>query len=643
MEAFANPVRAPLQPPEATGTMRRQPDTVGHAGNQAALHRLSKAPAQPQARLDIGTANDPLEHQTARVADQVLRTNSAAGGEPKAAPPIVHEVLRGPGQPLPPVVRGSMEAMLAQDFADVRVHTGTRAGESAEAVSAQAYTVGRHVVFAPGRFEPGTAAGQRLLAHELTHVAGHRPAAPTPSGTLRISAPGDTAERHATAVAEGRAAPTTMATSMAQLHRQPAKVTLTGVSVGATLNGAAVTTDRFTVPMESGVALKATMTPSNATDVTLSILSDTATIAAGTKIDNTTGAITVAADQTGGNAKVQAAQPDGTTKATFVVFTGVPGKLVDKKTSATRIGSTGTYGGLFTHTFTAPAGGLKGAHVNEKFAAAKGNKLSFTGPPLAAKATLNIDVNDPESTTKGWDLDASGGMTTSDRISWADNLADARPFVKNASNPTPTDTLPKELTATQEFRNLSFPSKKYGSALIDSTTHRRALEDRKDGGQDRVKAITSANKVEVVDDYAGPTVFRYASADPASIPAATPAPPGGTAAKPTKSRISVKKDGQSASENFEVKDPKRGCTVDGFGLLTPGTEAGTVTVRVGDGTNFDDVTVTITAPVPAPTKPGATPASGAEESPPAPGPTENPVPAASPATEAAPRETPAAG
>ena len=647
MESFANPVQAPLQPPEATGTMRRQPDTAGHAGNQAALHRLSKAPARPQARLDIGTANDPLEHQTSRVADQVLRADSATGGEPNTAPVIVHEVLRGPGQPLPPAVRGTMEAMLGQDFADVQVHTGTRAGESAAAVSAQAYTVGRHVVFAPGRFEPGTAAGQRLLAHELTHAAGHQPGAPTPSGTLRISAPGDAAEQHATAVAEGQTALTTMAASPAQLHRQPAKVTLTGISVGATLNGAAITTDRFTVPMESGVALKATMAPSNATDVTLSVLPDTAKVDAATKID-TTGAITVGTGQTGGKVKVQAAQPDGTSKATFVLFSAVPGKIAS--TTATRISTTGTYGGLFRHTFTSPAGGataLEGSHVNEKFAAAKGTKLSLTGPPLAAKDALNITVNDPDSPSVGWTLDSSARMVDPDTISWAAKLADARPFVKNASNPKPATTLPQALTATQDFRNLSFPSKKYGSTVIDSTTHRRALEDRKDAGQDRVKAITSANQVEVVDDYAGPTVFRYASADPASIPAATPAPPGGTAAKPTKSRISVKQDGQSAaSENFEVRDPKRGCTVDGFGLLTPGTEAGTVTVRVGDGTNFDEVTVTITAaaPAPAPTKPGATPTSGAEESPaPAPGPTENPVPAASPATEAAPRETPAAG
>ncbi len=94
-------------------------------------------------------------------------------------------------------------------------------------------------------------------------------------------------------------------------------------------------------------------------------------------------------------------------------------------------------------------------------------------------------------------------MVDPDRISWADNLADARPFVKNASNPKPATTLPQALTATQDFRNLSFPSRKYASTAVDSTTHRRALEDRKDAGQDRVKAITSANQVEVVDDYAG--------------------------------------------------------------------------------------------------------------------------------------------
>src|SRR5262249_60007336 len=42
--------------------------------------------------------------------------------------------------------------------------------ESAAAVGAQAYTVGRDVVFGQGGFHPGTFAGRQLLAHELTHV-----------------------------------------------------------------------------------------------------------------------------------------------------------------------------------------------------------------------------------------------------------------------------------------------------------------------------------------------------------------------------------------------------------------------------------------------------------------------------------------
>lgn len=37
-------------------------------------------------------------------------------------------------------------------------------------MNAQAYTVGRHIVFADGQYAPSTPRGQSLLAHELTHV-----------------------------------------------------------------------------------------------------------------------------------------------------------------------------------------------------------------------------------------------------------------------------------------------------------------------------------------------------------------------------------------------------------------------------------------------------------------------------------------
>ena len=85
-------------------------------------------------------------------------------------PPIVHEVLHSPGQPLAAETRAFMEPRFGHDFSNVRVHTDAKAAESARAVNALAYTVGRDVVFGTGSYIPGTITGDRLLAHELTHV-----------------------------------------------------------------------------------------------------------------------------------------------------------------------------------------------------------------------------------------------------------------------------------------------------------------------------------------------------------------------------------------------------------------------------------------------------------------------------------------
>jgi hypothetical protein len=63
-----------------------------------------------------------------------------------------------------------MEPRFGRDFSHVRVHTDGRAADAASAMEARAYTVGRDIVFGAGEYEPGTADGRRLLAHELSHV-----------------------------------------------------------------------------------------------------------------------------------------------------------------------------------------------------------------------------------------------------------------------------------------------------------------------------------------------------------------------------------------------------------------------------------------------------------------------------------------
>jgi hypothetical protein len=100
----------------------------------------------------------------------LLQRKAISGIESVEAPGIVHEVLSSAGQPLDGETRGFMESGLGHDFSKVRVHADARAGDSADAVSAQAYTVRNHVVFGTGRYRPATDDGRQLIAHELVHV-----------------------------------------------------------------------------------------------------------------------------------------------------------------------------------------------------------------------------------------------------------------------------------------------------------------------------------------------------------------------------------------------------------------------------------------------------------------------------------------
>jgi hypothetical protein len=181
----------------------RATSSGGALGNQTRLRRLAAAAPRLQAKLEVGAVDDPLEREADAAADQAMRMaappaglspappglsrkcaecedekkpvqRAPAGGTMAAgggAPAIVHEVVSGPAKPLDRAVSAFMSPRLGHDFSDVRIHTDARADASARAVGAWAYTVGRDVVFASGRYQPGAEDGRRLIAHELAHVA----------------------------------------------------------------------------------------------------------------------------------------------------------------------------------------------------------------------------------------------------------------------------------------------------------------------------------------------------------------------------------------------------------------------------------------------------------------------------------------
>ena len=164
----------------------------------------SAASAKLQAKLTVNTPGDIYEQEADHISEQVMRMPEpklqracACGGgcptcqteqsgqeharlqtkrvgsgdsEQTAAPPIVHEALASPGQPLDTATQALMEPRLGYDFSGVRVHTDTEAADGAHAIRARAYTIGRDIAFASGEYAPATMKGKRLLAHELAHV-----------------------------------------------------------------------------------------------------------------------------------------------------------------------------------------------------------------------------------------------------------------------------------------------------------------------------------------------------------------------------------------------------------------------------------------------------------------------------------------
>jgi hypothetical protein len=167
-----------------------------------------------QPKLVVGRADDPLEREADRIADQVMRIphpEPAISTEPlritrkcdaceeeemtqtlrpketaahrasveREAPAIVHEVLRSPGHPLDKPTRDFFEPRFGRDFSRIRLRTDERASLSASAVRSRAYTVGSDVVFGAAEWSPKGDRGRWLLAHELAHATQQE------SGTIR--------------------------------------------------------------------------------------------------------------------------------------------------------------------------------------------------------------------------------------------------------------------------------------------------------------------------------------------------------------------------------------------------------------------------------------------------------------------------
>lgn len=145
---------------------------------------------QPQ--LSLSRSGDPYEQEADAMADQVMQAapgpdgkiqrkeisslngvaKQGSGDYQAVSPPFENNLnnSKGEGSPLPADIQTEMTSAFGADFHEVRIHTGARAAQMNDKIRANAFTHGADIYFNSGKYNPASAPGKHLLAHELTHV-----------------------------------------------------------------------------------------------------------------------------------------------------------------------------------------------------------------------------------------------------------------------------------------------------------------------------------------------------------------------------------------------------------------------------------------------------------------------------------------
>ena len=150
--------------PECEEELNRKPISIQRLA-QSTGHNIQRQCNECDEELQ----RQPIEEEE---EEELLQAKESTGHTPTVTPKIQNQIgsLRGGGQPLSEFDRSFFESRFGYDFSQVRVHSDSRAAESAHVLKARAYTIGSDIAFGFREYAPGTLTGRRLLAHELTHV-----------------------------------------------------------------------------------------------------------------------------------------------------------------------------------------------------------------------------------------------------------------------------------------------------------------------------------------------------------------------------------------------------------------------------------------------------------------------------------------
>lgn len=151
----------------------RMPESASESGTRFSHNSLSGSiPGVHPETKEVRRQESNEEEERKRQEEEPIHAKEQSGQTPAITDKTESHInsLRGSGEPLPNSERAWFEPRFGHDFSEVQVHKDAQAAESARAINAQAFTIGKDVVFGAGQYTPKTSKGKRLLAHELTHT-----------------------------------------------------------------------------------------------------------------------------------------------------------------------------------------------------------------------------------------------------------------------------------------------------------------------------------------------------------------------------------------------------------------------------------------------------------------------------------------
>ncbi|WP_318285976.1 eCIS core domain-containing protein [Limnospira fusiformis] len=157
-------------PPATTEVQKQEEETLQQKPQLSTPPTISQLQKKEELSNTLQRESEEEEFDDDNDDVQMKPQTAEAGGEVSADFESSLRREKGGGQPLDENLQSQMGRAMGADLSGVRIHHNSPANQLNQSIQAKAFTTGKDIFFKQGEYQPESRGGQKLIAHELTHV-----------------------------------------------------------------------------------------------------------------------------------------------------------------------------------------------------------------------------------------------------------------------------------------------------------------------------------------------------------------------------------------------------------------------------------------------------------------------------------------